>query len=254
MTITPNQHKQFTILTRQWETDATNNVDINRRTDQLTELMAVMSIANLDRHMFAVQASRAASALTNDLDPSGAINQTVRILHHLAKKYPARPRLVRRQVDPAKTMFITYHTDGSCEPNPGPGGYAVIRDLKPHLVGCERLSTNNRMEGMAIIEALRDADGQPCVIHTDSQLWINIVTKWAKGWERKGWKKSNGEIKNLELVKQAHELYLGSRARLEWVRGHNGNEGNEMADLWASVAREQRLTRMPAKLIRRKPQ
>ena len=137
--------------------------------------------------------------------------------------------------------MIIYYTDGSCSPNPGPGGYSVIKDMKPALFGHELDSTNIRMEGKALIAALTDAGGKECQIFTDSEFWINVITKWAPGWEVKGWKKKGGEIKNLEIVKEACGLYKDSAATLIWVRGHEGDEGNELADTWANKAREQRL-------------
>jgi ribonuclease HI len=137
--------------------------------------------------------------------------------------------------------MIIYYTDGSCSPNPGPGGYSVIKDMKPALFGHELDSTNIRMEGKALIAAMADADGKECQIYTDSEFWINVITKWAPGWEAKGWKKKGGEIKNLEIVKEACALYKDSSATLIWVRGHEGDEGNELADTWANKAREQRL-------------
>ncbi len=136
--------------------------------------------------------------------------------------------------------MITYYTDGSASPNPGPGGFAVIKDMQPAVLGSETQSTNIRMEGLAIIAALKDADGKPCAIHTDSEFWINVITKWAPGWEAKGWKKSSGEIKNLDIVQQACALYKSSQARLVWVRGHNNDPGNELADEWANKARHQK--------------
>lgn len=137
--------------------------------------------------------------------------------------------------------MIVYYTDGSCSPNPGPGGYAVIKDMQPALVGHELNSTNIRMEGSALIAALKDAGEADCEIYTDSEFWINVVTKWAPGWKDKGWSKKGGEIKNLELVKEAYELFVNSNAKLSWVRGHEGDPGNEMADEWANNAREKRL-------------
>ncbi|MDB5167483.1 MAG: rnhA [Candidatus Saccharibacteria bacterium] len=137
--------------------------------------------------------------------------------------------------------MIIYYTDGSCSPNPGPGGFAVIKEMQPSIVGHELESTNIRMEGKALIAAMKDADGTKCQIFTDSEFWINVITKWAPGWEAKGWTKKGGEIKNLEIVKEACELYQGSQATLTWVRGHEGDPGNEMADQWANEAREQRL-------------
>jgi ribonuclease HI len=137
--------------------------------------------------------------------------------------------------------MITYYTDGSCSPNPGPGGFAVIKEMIPAIVGHELNSTNIRMEGKALIAAMKDANGEEAEIFSDSEFWINVITKWAPGWAAKGWAKKGGEIKNLEIVKEAYELYGQSKAILTWVRGHEGDEGNEMADTWANKAREQHL-------------
>lgn len=135
--------------------------------------------------------------------------------------------------------MIIYYTDGSAVPNPGPGGFAVIKDMQPHILGSEEGETTNiRMEGKAIIAALKDAAGAPCEIRTDSEFWINVITKWAPGWETKGWKKKGGEIKNLDIVQEVYPLYQQSQATLTWVRGHVGHEGNELADMWANKARE----------------
>ena len=138
--------------------------------------------------------------------------------------------------------MITYYTDGSCSPNPGPGGFAVIREMQPRIGGHELQSTNIRMEGMALIAAMKDSEGEECVIYTDSEFWINVITKWAPGWAAKEWKKKGGEIKNLEIVQEAYELYQNSAAVLTWVRGHEGDPGNEMADEWANAARTKRLS------------
>ena len=137
--------------------------------------------------------------------------------------------------------MITYYTDGSCEPNPGTGGFAVIREMEVRKLGGEHNTTNIRMEGFAIIAALLDAEGQPCQIYTDSEFWINVITKWSIAWEKNGWKKKGGEIKNLDIVKEVCPLYRESKAKLIWVRGHNNDEGNEMADHWANEARKQQL-------------
>ena len=141
--------------------------------------------------------------------------------------------------------MITYYTDGSASPNPGPGGFSVIRDGAPYMIGGEPSgaeTTNIRMEGLAIMTALKDANGEECQIFTDSEFWINVITKWAPGWEAKGWKKKGGEIKNLDIVQEVYPLYTNSNAVLTWVRGHEGDEGNEMADEWANKSRERRVT------------
>lgn len=133
--------------------------------------------------------------------------------------------------------MIIYHTDGSCEPNPGTGGFAVIRDMKPVVLGGENESTNIRMEGKAIIAAIKDSDGEECEIFTDSEFWINVITKWSIAWEANGWKKKGGAIKNLDIVQEVCPLYRSSRAVLVWVRGHNDDPGNELADEYANRAR-----------------
>ncbi len=132
-----------------------------------------------------------------------------------------------------------FYTDGSASPNPGPGGFAVIENGQPVALGSEDGETTNiRMEGLALVSAMQLADGQPCQIHSDSEFWINVLTKWAPGWQAKGWVKKGGDIKNLDIVKPAYELYRKSQAELVWVRGHNGDENNELADQWANKARQ----------------
>ncbi len=134
-----------------------------------------------------------------------------------------------------------YHTDGSASPNPGPGGFAVILDGKPAVLGSEPAggqTTNIRMEGFAIIAALKHANGEPCEIYTDSEFWINVITRWSLNWEKAGWKKKGGEIKNLDIVREVCPLYRESNAKLIWVRGHNNDPGNELADEWANKARQ----------------
>lgn len=131
-----------------------------------------------------------------------------------------------------------YYTDGSCDPNPGEGGFAVIKDMKVCYLGGEPDSTNIRMEGLAIMAALTDANGEECTIYTDSEFWINVITKWSLNWEKNGWKKKGGEIKNLDIVREVCPLFRQSKATLIWVRGHNNDPGNEMADHWANEARK----------------
>lgn len=135
--------------------------------------------------------------------------------------------------------MLTFYTDGSASPNPGPGGYAVI-NLKgePLALGADPKTTNIRMEAKALIAALELAKGQACQIFTDSEFWINVLTKWAPVWEANAWRKKNGEIKNLDLVQEAYALYRDSQAKLLWVRGHNDNQLNEAADVWANRARK----------------
>jgi ribonuclease HI len=135
-----------------------------------------------------------------------------------------------------------YYTDGSCEPNPGKGGFSVIKNMKPYILGGEEgkgETTNIRMEGLAIIAALKDSAGKPCQIYSDSEFWIKVITIWSLPWEKNNWRKKGGEIKNLDIVKEICPLYRASQADLIWVRGHNEDPGNELADHWANQARLQ---------------
>ena len=131
----------------------------------------------------------------------------------------------------------TIFTDGSASPNPGPGGFAVIENGKPIALGAENPSTNIRMEGLALKKAFEILEGEEAEILTDSEFWVNVLVKWAPAWEKNGWKKKNGEIKNLDIVKPLFELYKNSKVKLKWLKGHAGNEFNEMADEWANRAR-----------------
>ena len=137
-----------------------------------------------------------------------------------------------------KTTMATFYTDGSANPNPGPGGFAVISDGRPVALGREADSTNIRMEAQALIAAYRLAQPGDTIL-TDSEFWVNVVTKWAPTWQQNGWTKKNGAIKNLELVQ---ELYAAYQAKpeviLKWTRGHIGTDGNELADEWANKARK----------------
>lgn len=132
-------------------------------------------------------------------------------------------------------------TDGSASPNPGPGGFSVIEVLgdeaKPVVLGRDKDTTNIRMEGSALIAAIKYAGEEGCEIHSDSEFWINVLTKWAVGWQANGWKKKTGAIKNLDLVQELYELYVSHDVKLVWEKGHDGIEFNEMADEWANKAR-----------------
>ena len=128
-------------------------------------------------------------------------------------------------------------TDGSASPNPGPGGFAVIENGAPIALGSENPSTNIRMEGLALKKAFEILNGEKAEIQTDSEFWINVLVKWAPAWERNGWKKKNGEIKNIDIVRPLFELYKNSNVELKWLKGHAGHEFNEMADVWANRAR-----------------
>ena len=137
-------------------------------------------------------------------------------------------------------------TDGASEGNPGPGGwgavYVVDNEVVKEAKGADPHTTNNKMELTALIAGLGMAPADlPINIYTDSQLIVNIVTKWADGWEARGWtKKSPGPIANLELVKEAHALHRQKPlARIQWIKAHSGNRWNEYADALATSYRRQ---------------
>ncbi|MFN6569781.1 ribonuclease HI [Dendronalium sp. ChiSLP03b] len=130
------------------------------------------------------------------------------------------------------------YTDGACTGNPGPGGWGVVvyfNDGSIHEMGdASPHTTNNKMEMQAAIAALqfihefRQTD--PITLHTDSEYLINCVTKWVKGWKRKGWKKADGNpVQNQDLLEILDEL---NTRQVKWqhVRGHSGNIGNERCD------------------------
>jgi ribonuclease HI len=132
-------------------------------------------------------------------------------------------------------------TDGSCEGNPGPGGWGVVWVEDDEIVaqksGRDPKTTNNRMELTALISAyeLLPADAR-ITVHSDSQLCVSTVNEWAAGWEARGWRRRSGPIANLELVKR---LYALARARphveLRWIKAHDGTRWNEYADALASA-------------------
>jgi ribonuclease HI len=137
-------------------------------------------------------------------------------------------------------------TDGASEGNPGPGGWGAVFVVDGGVVdearGSEPHTTNNQMELTALIAGLRMIPPAATIdVYTDSELIVNIVTKWASGWEARGWtKKSPGPIANLELVKEAYALARQRPgARIQWIKAHSGYRWNEYADALATSYRRQ---------------
>ena len=136
---------------------------------------------------------------------------------------------------------VVIYTDGSCEGNPGPGGYAAIVEIDGEtreVTGGDRQTTNNRMELTAVIEGLRLVD-EPAVVRivTDSQYVANGMKSWIHGWRRKGWKTSTGApVKNKDLWETLDALASKHRVSWEWVKGHAGHPENERADTLAREA------------------
>jgi ribonuclease HI len=136
---------------------------------------------------------------------------------------------------------VEIFTDGACKGNPGPGGWgAVIRAgaREKELSGGEPLTTNNRMELMAAIEALA-ALKRPCdiILHTDSNYVKDGITKWIHGWRRNGWKTADRKpVKNAELWQALLEAAAPHKVEWRWVKGHSGHIENDRADKLACDA------------------
>jgi ribonuclease HI len=141
------------------------------------------------------------------------------------------------------TETVDIFTDGACSGNPGPGGWgALLRsgDKEKELSGYEPATTNNRMELMAVIEALR-ALKRPVAarVHTDSQYVQKGISEWIHGWKKRGWKTADKKpVKNADLWQALDAAQAGHAIEWLWVRGHAGHEENERVDALARRAIE----------------
>ena len=135
----------------------------------------------------------------------------------------------------SETGRVAIWTDGACSGNPGPGGWGAVLvygDKERLLKGGEALTTNNRMELTAAIEAL-EALKRPCAVdlHTDSQYLKGGITGWIHGWKRNGWKTADKKpVKNVDLWQRLDAAIQRHEIAWHWVKGHAGNEANEKAD------------------------
>lgn len=131
--------------------------------------------------------------------------------------------------------LITIHTDGACSGNPGPGGWGALLEWKGHekeLYGGEPETTNNRMELMAAIQALESLKRAAKVrLVTDSVYVRDGITKWLHGWKKNGWRTAAKKpVKNEDLWRRLDEAASRHEIQWDWVKGHNGDPGNERAD------------------------
>ena len=136
------------------------------------------------------------------------------------------------------------HTDGACKGNPGPGGWGVLMKtggVAQELFGGALGTTNNRMELMAVIEALTAlaAQSEPCnvVLYLDSEYVRKGITEWIAGWKARGWRTAAKQpVKNAELWRQLDALVGATVHQIDWrwVKGHSGDPGNERADALAN--------------------
>lgn len=131
---------------------------------------------------------------------------------------------------------LIFHVDGSCWPNPGPGGWGVVCNDGTEKYGGATVSTNNRMEMRAVLEAIRLSAGRPCIIYTDSQYVQKGLMIWRAHWKKKDWRKKGALIPNADIWQRLDGV-MRDDISVRWVRGHNGDPGNERADVLAAMGR-----------------
>lgn len=139
-------------------------------------------------------------------------------------------------------------TDGSVDPNPGAGGWGVLliwNGYRKVVMGGGKKETNNTMELQAILNGLRArSEDVPTRLFSDSQYCVNSITTWGDGWEKRGWLKRDGEpVKNKKLIQSIRKLLRpvhpnGYSIEIHWLKGHAGNDFNEMADFLARRGRD----------------
>lgn len=138
---------------------------------------------------------------------------------------------------------VDVFTDGACSGNPGPGGWGAIlrsKGVEKELSGGEKDTTNNRMEMMAVIDALESLT-RPCKVKitTDSQYVMKGMLEWLPGWKKRNWKTAAKKpVKNVDLWQRMEKAAEQHSLEWEWVRGHQGHIENERADQLAVDARE----------------
>jgi ribonuclease HI len=146
----------------------------------------------------------------------------------------------------SRTAQVIVYTDGGCRGNPGPGGWAALLRYGDHereLTGAEAQTTNNRMELMGAIAALEALTRTSRVaLYTDSQYVKKGMTEWLKSWIARGWLTADKKpVKNADLWQRLQAAAAGHQVEWHWVRGHNGDPGNERVDALANIAIDQLL-------------
>lgn len=138
-------------------------------------------------------------------------------------------------------MSVVVYTDGACSGNPGPGGWGSVmlyKGQRRELSGGERLTTNNRMELLAVVRSL-EALRRPChvTIHTDSIYVMKGMTEWIQNWKARNWRTADKKpVKNVDLWMELEEAIKPHQVDWKWVRGHSGIKENERADELARKA------------------
>jgi ribonuclease HI len=154
----------------------------------------------------------------------------------------------RRAMHIAHQFDVSIYCDGACEPNPGAAGSGVVvyraGKLAELWFGLHHpMGTNNSAELNALYHALRMAEAEieaasTVEVCSDSAYSINCIGSWAAKWEKRGWKRADGEIKNLEIIQGCYAIYrrIAKELKFTHVAGHVGTEGNELADRMAMLA------------------
>jgi ribonuclease HI len=140
-----------------------------------------------------------------------------------------------------KDNTVVIYTDGACSGNPGPGGWGSVLLYNGHrreMSGGDAETTNNRMEMMAVIQALESLK-RPCsvMIYTDSVYVMKGITEWIEQWKKRGWKTAAKKpVKNVELWQRLEQAIHSHEVKWTWVKGHSGVPENERADELATTA------------------
>ena len=162
------------------------------------------------------------------------------------------PDSERHATHTAHQFDVSIYCDGACEPNPGNAGSGIVvyraGELAQLWFGLYNpMGTNNTAELNALYHALRMAEaeiktGNTVEVCSDSAYSINCIRSWAPNWEKKGWKKAGGEIKNLEIIQDCYAIYrrIEEELNLTHVAAHAGTEGNELADRMAMLGAQRK--------------
>jgi ribonuclease HI len=145
----------------------------------------------------------------------------------------------------SNVMQVSIYSDGACDPNPGPGGWAVLLRFGKHekiLTGSEPNTTNNRMEMVAAIQAFQ-ALKKPCQVEffTDSEYLKKGITEWMPKWQKRNWRRKGGVLANTDLWQELAAIIQPHMINWHWVRGHAGNRENQLVDRLAKQSIHRRL-------------
>lgn len=135
---------------------------------------------------------------------------------------------------------VTIYTDGACDPNPGPGGWAALLISKGKervISGSESETTNNRMELTAAIQALNTLQDRSRIeFYTDSEYLKKGITEWMANWRARNWRRKGGKLANVDLWQALDKAIQEHQIQWHWVRGHSGDRHNQRVDLLARKA------------------